>query len=235
MRAFVGTSGYAYKEWKGEFYPEDLPQERMLEYYGSQLNSVEINNTFYRMPRESVLRDWGEQVDSDFRLVLKASRRITHFKRLRDTEDELGYLIETSSVLGQKLGPMLLQLPPNFKKDVPRLQSFLSQLPPKWKAAMEFRHESWFDDETFDTLRETNVALVLADTDDGVEVPMVPTANFAYLRLRRSNYSNEALEEWHDRIAEEDWKDVFVFFKHESAATGPSYAREFRQLFERGS
>ncbi|MCZ6760320.1 MAG: DUF72 domain-containing protein, partial [Gemmatimonadetes bacterium] len=144
MKVFVGTSGYSYKEWKGVFYPEKIKPEEMLGYYGARLNSVEINNTFYRMPKESTLILWEEAVPGTFRFVLKASRRITHQKRLNEVEDELSYFLRVSSVLGERLGPTLFQLPPNFKKDMDRLNSFLQLLPNRWKAAMEFRHQSWF-------------------------------------------------------------------------------------------
>jgi uncharacterized protein YecE (DUF72 family) len=166
MRSFVGTSGYSYKEWKGSFYPEKLPAPQMLRYYAERLNTVEINNTFYRMPTEKVLLQWAEQVPEGFTFVLKASRRITHLKRLKDVDDETAYLLRTASVLGDKLGPMLFQLPPSMKKDIERLRAFLDLLPSRWLAAVEFRHGSWFDDEVSDTLRSRNVALAIAETED---------------------------------------------------------------------
>ena len=164
MRIAVGTSGYAYKEWKGSFYPEKLAQDKMLAFYGERFDTVEINNTFYRMPKESVLANWAAQVPDGFRFVLKASQRITHFKRLQDAGEELSYFLQTSSTLGPKLGPTLFQLPPNFKKDLPRLVAFLDLLPKHWRAAVEFRHASWHDDETHAALRDRQVAPGAAGT-----------------------------------------------------------------------
>ena len=188
MNYWVGTSGFSYKEWKGSFYPEDLSNDRMLAYYGERLNAVEINNTFYRMPKRTTLADWAGKVPEDFSFVLKASRKITHFKRLKDTQDELGYLVDVSSELGGRLGPMLFQLPPNLKIDVERLRDFVSLFPAGLRAAFEFRHDSWFTDETYTVLGDAGVALVTADmgTDESAEV--VATARYGYLRLRREVY-----------------------------------------------
>lgn len=229
MTVYVGTSGYSYKSWKGSFYPEDLPDKEMLRYYGERFRSVEINNTFYRMPSEKVLTSWYDQAPGGFAFVLKASRRITHFKRLKDTDEELSYLLRTSSVLQQKLGPTLFQLPPNLKKDLPRLQDFLALLPQGWRAAIEFRNASWFDDDVYETLRSHNVALVIAETDEDA-VPLVATAPWGYLRLRREAYDERQLAEWTERIANQDWSDVFVFFKHEEKGTGPETATQLVQL-----
>src|SRR5882724_8208893 len=154
MNLYVGTSGYSYKEWKGPFYPEDLPDKQMLRFYGERLRTVEINNTFYRMPKASVLEAWGEEVPSDFKFVLKASQRITHMQRLKDADDSVAYLLKVVAALGKRLGPLLFQLPPNFKKDAVRLQYFLARLPPDRRPALEFRHESWFDQEIFELLRD---------------------------------------------------------------------------------
>jgi uncharacterized protein YecE (DUF72 family) len=232
MTVYVGTSGYSYKSWKGSFYPEDLPDKEMLRYYGERFRSVEINNTFYRMPSEKVLTNWYDQAPTGFAFVLKASRRITHFKRLEDTNEELSYLLRTSSVLQEKLGPSLFQLPPNLKKDLPRLQDFLALLPQGWRAAIEFRHASWFDDDVYETLRSHNVALVIAETDEDA-VPLVATARWGYLRLRREAYDDRQLAEWKERIASQDWSDVFAFFKHEEKGTGPETATQLVQLFGR--
>jgi uncharacterized protein YecE (DUF72 family) len=230
MRAFVGTSGYAYKEWKGTFYPEKIASDKMLEYYGQHFNGVEVNNTFYRMPSERVLVNWYDEVPEGFSFVLKASRRITHFKRLKaDAEGELRYLLKTASVLRDKLGPTLFQLPPNLKKDVERLQAFLALLPKRWNAAFEFRHESWFDDDVFDALRGANAALVVAETDEG-SVPRVATADWGYLRLRKMDYAEAELQDWADWIASRGWHDGFVFFKHEDTGGGPRLAERFKGL-----
>ena len=237
MRIAVGTSGYAYKEWKGFFYPADLPTDGMLRYYGERLTTVEINNTFYRMPKEKVLLDWAAVVPDGFRFVLKASQKITHFKRLKDVGGEVEYFLRVATVLGPKLGPTLFQLPPNLKKDLPRLTDFLALIPRTWRAALEFRHASWFDDDTFAALKEHNAALCVADTDPGaeggteaLEVPFVATADWGYLRLRRAGYAKPDLERWAGRVTSQAWSDAFVFFKHEDAGAGPKLAAEFTAL-----
>jgi uncharacterized protein YecE (DUF72 family) len=229
MRVLAGTSGYSYKEWKGSFYPEKLATDQMLRFYGEQFDTVEINNTFYRMPSEKVLVQWAEQVPEGFRFVLKASRRITHQHRLKDAGEPLGYLLRNASVLGDKLGPTLFQLPPNLKQDLARLQDFLALLPNRWPAVFEFRNASWFDDQVYEALRERGVALCVADTEDG-ETPFVSTASRGYLRLRREAYSNRDLAAWAERIAEQPWEEVFVFFKHEDAGAGPALARRFLEV-----
>ncbi len=230
MNAFVGTSGYAYKEWKGSFYPEKLAAAKMLHYYGEHFNGVEVNNTFYRMPSERVLVKWYDDVPEGFMFVLKASRRITHFKRLKpEAKDELQYLIKTASVLHDKLGPTLFQLPPNLKKDVERLQTFLDLLPSRYGAAFEFRHESWFDDDTYDALRAANASLVVAETDE-MAVPRVATADWGYLRLRKPGYDKAELADWAGWVTDQDWRDSFVFFKHEDTGAGPELAERFREV-----
>jgi uncharacterized protein YecE (DUF72 family) len=217
MQIHVGTSGYSYKEWKGSFYPEDLKNADMLRFYAGRFSSVEINNTFYRMPKTSVLESWAEQVPPGFLFVLKASQQITHRKRLKETGEPLDYLLKTASVLGERLGPVLFQLPPYFKKDVARLRGFLALLPEGRPFAFEFRHETWADDEVRDALRERNAALVCADTEGSGEdgAPIVPTADWGYLRLRRCDYTDAELAPWADRIRAQPWQRAFVFFKHE--------------------
>lgn len=229
MRLWVGTSGYSYKEWTGAFYPEGLPAGEMLRYYGRRLNAVEINNTFYRLPTVGMLEGWAAQVPADFRFVLKASRRITHFKRLRDSADETSYLLRTAAVLGERLGAVLFQLPPDFRKDLTRLREFLEQLPPGAPAAFEFRHPSWFDDEVEAALREGGFALCGADT---VERPLehpFSTAGWGYLRLRRP-YTDEDLEAWARQVGAQPWEKAFVFFKHETEAHSPLWAARFCEL-----
>src|SRR5438132_13650700 len=154
MNLYVGTSGYSYKEWKGTFYPEDLPDKQMLHFYGERFRTVEINNTFYRMPKPLVLEGWAEEVPADFKFVLKASQRITHMQRLKDADDSVSYLLKVAGALKERLGPLLFQLPPFLKKDLPRLREFLALLRRERRAALEFRHESWFDEEIFGLLRE---------------------------------------------------------------------------------
>ena len=239
MRIAVGTSGYAYKEWKGNFYPADLPADGMLRYYGERFETVEINNTFYRMPVEKVLLAWASEVPDGFRFVLKASQKITHFKRLKDVGSEVEYFLRVANVLGAKLGPTLFQLPPNLKKDLPRLVAFLALVPRTWRAAFEFRHASWFEDDVFAALKERNAAMCVADTDpaddekDALEVPFVATADWGYLRLRRAGYAPPDLAAWAGKVRSQPWTDAFVFFKHEDAGAGPRLAAEFTGLLPR--
>ena len=232
MQLFTGTSGFAYKEWKGSFYPEDLRNDDMLAYYASNFRSVEINNSFYRMPAEKTLKQWTEQVPSEFRFVLKAPQRITHFTRLKEeSRDPLEYFLKTAQTMGDQLGPLLFQLPPNMKLDLPRLANFLSWLPPGTRAAFEFRHESWFDDGVYDALRAVNASLCVADTEEG-QTPRIATArDWGYLRLRRVEYSAADVVEWASWTRSQAWKDAYVFFKHEDAGTGPRLAREFAAAF----
>jgi uncharacterized protein YecE (DUF72 family) len=230
MNLYVGTSGYSYKEWKGSFYPEKIPAKEMLHYYGERLSTVEINATFYRMPQPSMLANWKEQVPPTFRFALKAPQRITHIKRLKETDEETKYFFETAAVLAEQLGVVLFQLPPNMKKDLPRLEIFLAQLPPATRAAFEFRHPTWFDDDVLDLLRNQNRALCVSDTDDMPTTHIDKTADWGYLRLRRVQYSEENLTEWLGRIRDQNWQETFLFFKHEDAGTGPKLAAEFLEL-----
>ena len=230
MKLHVGTSGYSYKEWKGNFYPEDLPAKEMLSYYSRRLPAVEINNTFYRLPQPSMIENWNAQVPARFRFSIKATQRITHIKRLNNVADETKYLLETASLLEQRLGVVLFQLPPNFKKDVERLKAFLDRLQPDLRTAFEFRHESWFDDETFDLLRARDCALVVSDTDEKPLTEIIGTAKWGYLRLRRTAYDENDLGEWMKRVQDQKWKDAFVFFKHEDEGTGPKLAAQFLEL-----
>ena len=226
----IGTSGYAYKEWKGKFYPEDLPAKGMLRFYAEHFNTVEANNTFYRMPKAAVLEAWAQEVPAEFKFVIKAPQSITHFKRLKDAGESVAYLLKTISVLQDHLGPLLFQLPPNFKKDLPRLREFLALLPREQRVAFEFRHESWFDQEVFDLLREHQTAMCLAEAEEGVETPFVSTADWGYVRLRMVEYSDPDLKKWIKHIADQAWSEVYVFFKHEDEATGPRFASRMLEL-----
>jgi uncharacterized protein YecE (DUF72 family) len=230
MNLYVGTSGYSYKEWKGTFYPEDWPEKQMLRFYGERFRSVEINNTFYRMPKASMLEAWANEVPPDFKFVLKAPQRITHLQRLKDAGDSVSFLLKVTEGLKERLGPLLFQLPPNLKKDASRLRDFLQLLPADPRAALEFRHESWFDDEIFGLLRERHVALCIAEAEEGVEVPFVSTADWGYLRLRRPDYGDADLTDWLERIRQPAWKSAFIFFKHEEEGKGPLMARRFLEL-----
>ncbi len=229
-RLLAVTSGYAYDGWRGSFYPEDLPGQGMLRYYAERFPTVEINNTFYRLPSEAMLRRWVEQVGEGFVFVLKASRRITHERRLHGVEDTLRYLLETASALGPKMGPLLFQLPPFLRRDVQRLAAFLALLPRGVRAAFEFRHPSWLDEEVYGLLRGRDAALCIADTEDG-DPPRVPTAGWGYLRLRRPAYSEAELAEWAGWIRSQAWSDAFVFFKHEDEGAGPRLAAELIRIF----
>ena len=230
MKLYVGTSGYSYKEWKGSFYPEKIPAAEMLSYYASRLPAVELNNTFYRMPQRNMVESWRAQVPDDFRFSVKAAQRITHFKRLKDAGDETKYMLETVSALEDCLGVVLFQLPPNMKKDLERLESFLKQLPANTPAAFEFRHPTWFDDDVIELLRSQNRALCVSDTDELPTSHIDRTADWGYLRLRRVQYSETDLAEWLKRIQAQNWKTAFVFFKHEDEGTGPKLAAEFIEL-----
>lgn len=227
MRVWVGTSGYAYKEWKGPFYPPETKPDAMLGFYAQRLSTVEINNTFYRMPRENVILNWADQVPPDFRFVLKASRRITHFARLKNVESELEFFLRNSSALGDKRGPTLFQLPPNMKKDLEVLEDFLARLPRGWPAAFEFRHDSWFGADVREVLREAGAALVLAETDE--QTPsLTTTAGWGYLRLRKEAYTEEELAAWAARVTDQPWTEAYVFLKHEDKGLGPVYAEQLR-------
>jgi len=230
MNLYVGTSGYSYKEWKGTFYPEDLPDKQMLRFYGERFRSVEINNTFYRMPKASVLEAWAAEVPAEFKFVLKASQRITHMYRLKDAGDSVSYLLKVAGALDDHLGPLLFQLPPYLKKDLPRLRDFLPLLAQNTRAAFEFRHQSWFDDEVFGVLREHEASLCIAEAENDLEIPFVATADWGYLRLRRPDYGDAELGAWVKRVRQQPWRDAFVFFKHEEAGKGPQMARRFLEL-----
>jgi uncharacterized protein YecE (DUF72 family) len=231
VRVRVGTSGYSYKEWKGSFYPEELPANKMLAYYAERFDTVEINNTFYRMPDAAMLEKWCQQVPANFTFVLKAPQRITHQKKLAGAEEDTQHFFDVATSLGSQLGPLLFQLPPFARKDAARLKSFLDSLPPRAQVAFEFRHESWCDEEIYAMLRARDVPLCLSDTDE-VSDPdsvVVPTATWGYMRLRRTQYGDGDLEAWAKRVQRQPWKEAYVFFKHEDEARGPLFAEQFRR------
>ena len=230
MQVRIGTSGYSYPEWKGNFYPEKMAAKDMLGFYAERFPTVEINNTFYRMPTEKLLNGWAEQVPEHFTFVIKASKRITHDKRLKECGELLGYLFGSTSTLGSRLGPLLFQLPPNFKKDVPRLKSFFEDMPERRRMAIEFRHASWFDDEVYEVLRAERAALCVADTGEEPAAPLVATTDWGYLRLRRENFSDEDLRDWARRIREQPWSDAYVFLKHEEEGKGPKLAARLMEF-----
>ena len=230
MNLYVGTSGYSYPKWKGKFYPKDLPAKGMLRYYGEQFRSVEYNGTFRKMPKLEAVEKWAAEVPADFQFAIKAPQQITHIKRLKDSKALVSNVFKIAAVLKKRLGPVLFQLPPNFKKDTARLSEFLALLPKRSRAAFEFRHETWFDDETFDLLKKHKVALCIAETDDELKVPFVATADWGYLRLRRENYSDTELKTWVKKAQKQDWSDAFVYFRHEDTAKGPRFAKRFLEL-----
>lgn len=229
MNLYVGTSGYFYKEWKGSFYPEDLPDKQMLRFYGERFRSVEINNTFYRMPKPPLLEGWAAEVPGDFKFVLKAPQRITHIQRLKDVKDSVWYLLDVAAVLKERLGPLLFQLPPNLPKDVARLRELLALLS-QHRAALEFRHQSWFDEEVFSLLREHKAVLCIAEAENDLQIPFVSTADWGYLRLRRPDYGDAELTDWVKKVQQQNWRDAFIFFKHEDEGKGPQMAKRYLEL-----
>jgi uncharacterized protein YecE (DUF72 family) len=224
----VGTSGYNYPEWKGSFYPSDLPTAKMLPYYATRFQTVEINYTFYRMPTPKLVAGWAAQVPENFRFTLKAPRRITHDRRLRaaDVAEPLRGFIAAAAELGPRLGALLFQLPPNFKKDVGVLSEFLALLPPKTASAFEFRHDSWLSDDVYEALRARGVALCIADSESR-ETPVMTTAGHAYLRLRDEGYGDADIDRWSDTASElsKSCTDVFVYFKHEDEGKGAAFGQ----------
>jgi uncharacterized protein YecE (DUF72 family) len=218
----AGTSGFAFKEWKGSFYPADLKDDGMLGFYAAKFPVVEINNTFYRLPRQDVLEHWASQVAAPFTFAIKASQRITHFARLKpEAQSALEFLLRNTASLGDRLGPILFQLPPNMKKDVPRLRAFLEMLPTDRRYTIEFRHETWFDEETYDALRARDIPMCIIEQADFAS-PVVSTASWGYVRLHRFDYDAPMHESWAKRIGEQGWSDAYVFFKHdEGVGSGP--------------
>jgi uncharacterized protein YecE (DUF72 family) len=229
MRILAGTSGYSYPAWKGRFYDANLPASRMLAAYAARLPSVEVNATFYRVPKPATLAAWRGTVPAGFVFALKAPQRVTHVKRLAGAEEEVAYFLHTAAELGETLGPLLWQLPPSLRKDLPRLRGFLALLPRGGRSAFEFRHASWFSDDVFAALSEAGAALCIAD-DEQRSTPVVATAAFGYFRLRRQDYDAAALERWADTVRGQRWSDAFVFFKHEDEARGPELALSFGAL-----
>ena len=227
---WVGTSGYNYPEWKGSFYPSDLPTAKMLPYYAARFPTVEINYTFYRMPNEKLVSGWAAQTPAPYKLTLKAPRRITHDSRLKNAGSYVSGFCQVAGTLGDKLGALLFQLPPNLKKDVATFDAFLAELPPKVCAAFEFRHESWLDEEIFSRLANRNLALCVADSEK-MSTPVRVTADYAYFRLRDEGYTPDDISRWSDTVARvtEGLRDVFIYFKHEEQGKGPEFARLLMQ------
>ena len=263
MQLYTGTSGWNYEAWQGPFYPEDVKKADWLRYYGEQLNACEVNNTFYRVPKSAVVEGWTASVPADFRFVLKCSRRVTHFARLKESGDEsLGFMWRAAQRLGDRCGPLLFQLPPNAKADVERLKRFLGTLAPECRAVFEFRHESWCDDAVHDALREHGAALCWTDSSEGAvaevesdpdeegteharsaddppsagdavdaALAQVACSDFGYVRLRRSTYSDAELDTWAEHLRAQDWREAYVFFKHEDEGAAPRLARALAERF----
>ncbi len=231
MKIYIGASGYGYKEWKGNFYPQKISPKEMLRFYSERFGTVEINNTFYHMPTVDILSSWAEQVPDDFIFAIKAPQVITHLKRLRNVEEETEYLFRTLSVLGRKLGPILFQFPANFRADIHTLEAFLDLLPREMLCAFEFRSRSWFDgSDMLDALRKKGCSLCISDAEKSPTNEIISTAPWGYLRLRRSDYSDAELSNWLKRIISQRWESIYVFFKHEEEATGPEMAIRFQEL-----
>jgi uncharacterized protein YecE (DUF72 family) len=226
---WIGTSGYNYPEWKGSFYPEKLPASKMLPYYAARFTTVEINYTFYRLPTESIVANWAAATPQDFRLTLKAPKRITHDRRLRDCGALLHSFCDVAGTLGPRLGVLLFQLGPSFKCDLGLFDAFLEDLPRAARAAFEFRHPSWLSDEVYARLRARNLALCIADSERQT-TPVVPTADYGYFRLRDEGYTSATIGQWADEIRrhQHEWTDTYVYFKHEEAGKGPVFAEELR-------
>jgi uncharacterized protein YecE (DUF72 family) len=229
MTTCVGTSGFQYPEWRGTFYPEKFPTAKMLPFYAERFSTTEVNYTFYRIPNSKTIEGWDTSTPANFRFGLKAPQKVTHIAKLRDCGELLGIFHRVVSGLGSKLGPVLFQLPPSFKKDGTVLREFLTSLPVDMRVAFEFRHSSWFDDETFGLLQNHHAALCIAESSD-LATPSVPTTDFGYLRLRREDYGKEDITRWAKFVRDQEgrWSQVFVYFKHEESGIGPQLAAQFK-------
>jgi uncharacterized protein YecE (DUF72 family) len=234
MDLWIGTSGFQYPEWKGKFYPETMPAAKMLPYYAERFGTTEINYSFRQIPKETTIQKWASSTPGRFKFSFKAPQKVTHFARLRDCGDTVRFFHSVITSLRDKLGCVLFQLPPGFKRDIPRLRDFLTEVPKGMRATFEFRDKSWFTDETFDALREFNAALCLAENED-LATPFIPTGDFGYLRLRRIDYSTSDLKERAKFIHAQakQWRDVFIYFKHEETCVGPKFADELTKLLEK--
>jgi uncharacterized protein YecE (DUF72 family) len=234
MRVHVGTSGYNYPEWRGNFYPAAIKASAMFEYYAQRFHTVEINYTFRRMPSLPLMTKWREQAPAPFSYTLKAPQRITHFKGLKDCADDLRFFVECARALDSHLATLLFQLPPTFRRDDERLASFLALMPADVRSAFEFRHESWLADNVYALLEKHNAALCIADFGDKT-TPLRPTARYGYFRLRDEGYQTADLERWAEQVAgfSGRWDDAFVYFKHEEEGKGPEFARTFLDVLER--
>jgi uncharacterized protein YecE (DUF72 family) len=232
MKILVGTSGYAYKEWKGKFYPEKISSKEMLRFYAERFSAVEINNTFYRMPKEDVLRSWAEQVPDDFVFAIKAPQIITHLKRLKNVAKETEHLFRTLSALDRKLGPVLFQFPASFRVDLPSLKDFLDLVPRDISCAFDFRSPSWTNSDVQALLHKSRCGLCMEDTVENPVKNIISTAPWGYLRLRRPDYGDEDLSQWMEKTLLQQWEKAYAFFKHEEGGGGAETAMRFRELAE---
>jgi uncharacterized protein YecE (DUF72 family) len=229
MRVLIGTSGFSYPAWRGSFYPEKLPETKMLAHYAGRLPTVEINNTFYRLPAPETFQRWAAETPAGFQFALKSPRRITHDKKLVDVAAAVEKLDQAAGALGDKLGPILFQLPPFLRKDLVRLDEFLGALPQTLRPALEFRHESWFTHEVFTRLRVHGAALCIAESEE-LATPFEATAPWGYLRLRRQDYDEAALRQWAEKLKTQSWETAYVFFKHEDEGKGPALAAQLAEM-----
>jgi uncharacterized protein YecE (DUF72 family) len=236
MNLWVGTSGFQYPEWKGKFYPEKMPASKMLTHYATHFSSTEVNYTFRQIPSEKTIVNWSSLTPAQFRFSFKAPQRVTHFAKLRGCKDVLEVFAKSLTPAGEKQGPILFQLPPTFTKDADVLRAFLAELPKTIRAAFEFRHPSWFEDTVFETLRDANAALCIAENEE-LATPSVVTADFGYLRLRREDYTLAQIRKWAAFVDKQNslWSDAFVYFKHEEHAVGPKFAQQFLTAFTRST
>jgi uncharacterized protein YecE (DUF72 family) len=229
MNIWIGTSGFQYPEWKGRFYPEKISTRLMLPYYAERFASTESNYSFRSIPSRKTIDAWAAATPESFRFSFKAPQKVTHFAKLRGCAETVAFFHGAIAPMGEKLGAVLFQLPPTFKKDAALLASFLGDVPPGMRSAFEFRHESWFDDEVFGCLRDHEAALCVAENET-LATPAVATAGFGYLRLRREDYTPAQIKRWARWIEEQRtrWSDVFIYFKHEEHAVGPKFAQQMQ-------
>ena len=231
MNYWIGTSGFQYPEWKGTFYPEDLPTSKMLPYYAERFTTTEVNYSFRRIPSPKTIQNWWEATPERFKFSLKAPQKVTHFAKLKNCGDTMQYFCQVITDLETKLGPVLFQLPPNFKKDTGLLADFLECVPGGLRAAFEFRNASWFDEDVFAILNGKNIALCIAESAD-LSTPVVATADYGYLRLRREDYTDADMARSARSVAEKEkvLPDVFVYLKHEESGMGPRLAKQLTGL-----
>jgi len=234
----IGTSGWHYAHWEGLFYPDKLPKSKWFEHYAKDFDTVEINNTFYQLPKQQTFKNWHKQAPKNFLYTVKANRYITHIKRLKDPQEPLERFLERAQLLKENLGPILYQLPPNFHKDLDRLKAFVKLLPKKRRAVFEFRHESWFAEDTYKLLREFNVGFCIHDLA-GVPTPRVITGSIIYVRFHgptgkyQGNYSKSALQSWAKWLKEhiKEAHNVYYYFNNDNNAYAVNNAKTLKEQF----